>query len=322
MGPVEKLLNKGLAKQERQLGNPYFIFKGQKIPCAPGQRIASNYSMEFGGPEEQVECEIVVRKGLFKTAAEITVDSTSITIDDSGYATDRFGNIFKTIDIRRATLEVWLQVKRALTIDNDSVTIDENCKILVDNNQAQPGQITIPGIDSIVITIDADGNVTLDGDITDLAALPGKQPVTIDNDTITLSNNLDTLTIDRHVDCYGYFDPVFLPDLNNIYQVSLDTDIEQAKSDFELSPSFAATIDDNGLTLDNNLLTVDADSPVWERQTRVDNVFQEDQGMNYGARPEEGDILVFRDKEFRVVSVEDPGAYGAFYRLQLGNARN
>jgi uncharacterized ubiquitin-like protein YukD len=307
MNRVRSILQRAIAKQERQLGNPFFLFKGQKIPCLPGKAV-SEFVDTYGGPDDRAEFELVVRKNLF-----LTVDNIDITIDSTNFTVDRYGNILPNYDARRNTIDAWVQARRALVLDNDApaiMTIDNNC-VAIDYDQPWPLD-TFPTVDSVSITIDNDGSVTVDGYSPGVSgstqphfpAVPGKNPVTIDASDITIDHDDETLTVDRHVSEVGYFDPILLPDFRNLYLDLIDTDIEADKSRLNLDTTAAFTmgVDD------------------FDRPFRVPGVYQEDQGLSWGRRPQQGEIIEYMGQAYRVASDVDPGVHSAFYRIRLSSA--
>jgi hypothetical protein len=307
MSRVRSILQRAIAKQERQLGNPFFLFKGQKIPCVPG-RSTSDVVENYGGADDNAQIELVVRKNLF-----LTVDNIDITIDNTNFTVDQYGNILPNYDVRRNTINAWVQARRALTMDDgDStiMTLDNNC-IAIDYDQPWPYD-TFPSVDSVSVTIDDDGSVTIDGyspgvdEATQayFPAIPGKNPVTIDATDITIDHDDSTLTLDRHVSQVGYLDPIMLPDFRNLYLDLIDQDIEADKARLNLDTSQAFTMG-----------TDDFDRPF-----RVPGVYQEDQGLSWGRRPQQGEIIEYMGQAYRVASDVDPGVHSAFYRIRLSSA--
>lgn len=315
MSRVRSILQRAIAKQERQLGNPFFVFKGQKVPCVPGRIIADGIE-SYGGPDDDVQLELVIRKNLF-----LTVDNIDITIDSTNFTLDQYGQIIPNYDVRRNTINAWVQARRALgivpddcedvqTVDNNVLTID-NDDVTINYQQPWPFD-TFPTIDSVSVTIDNTGSVTIDGYSPGVAgatqpqfpAIPGKNPVTIDASDITIDHDDETLTIDRHVSQVGYFDPVMLPDFRNLYMDLIDQEIEADKARLNLDTSLSFIMG-----------TDDFDKPF-----RVPGVYQEDQGLGWGRRPQQGEIIEYMGQAYRVASEMDPGVHSAFYRIRLKSA--
>jgi hypothetical protein len=339
-------LQKGLSRLEKGLGNPSFTFKGQKIPCTPATT-KSQRRGEFGGFDDNVDFSLTIRKNIF-----ISVDDVDVTFPNNIYQLDRYGNVVPNYDSRRNTIDAWVAARRALLPDscvssiikasNDIVTIDDDVAT-INVDEFWP-YTSAPTLDSISITIDDNLNVTVDGytpgsSTSYFSAIRGQSPVTIDATDLTLDNNDATMTIDRHIDIVGYYDPIILPDLNNVYLAQLNADIERAKELLNVSTDFSLTVG-TGLPYDNTTLTIDdifrvtidMDDDVtidgftpsgigsWERPARVAGVYQEDQHLDWGRRPKQGEIIEYEGKQYRVIGEEDPGAFSAFFKLRLESA--
>ena len=306
MSPISKLLQKGISKQERQLGNPFFVYKGQKIPCAPST-VKSSRFMDAGGHLEDTQISLVVRKQLF-----LTVDDINITIDNSNFTVDSHGTILPNYDARRDTINAWVQARMALTADENDplvMTIDNSC-VAIDYDAPWPFD-SFPSVDSVSITIDDDGRVTVDrySKATEsvqqyLPGIPGHSPVTIDASDLTIDHMDSTLTIDRHVTEIGYFDPIMLPDFRNLFLDLVDQDMERNKALINTSTDASLTIG----------------TDAFDRPFRLPGVYQEDQGLGFGKRPVDGEIIEYQGKPYRIETEDDAGAYEAFYRLRLKSA--
>lgn len=306
MPSVKSILQSGIAKQERQLGNPFFVYKGQKIPCVPS-RLSRQSAMSYGGYEEDVQLSLVVRKNLF-----VQVGDISVTVGNPNYTVDAFGNVIPNYDARRDTINAWVQARMALTADEDDplvMTIDNSC-VAIDYDAPWPFD-SFPSVDSVSITIDDDGRVTVDrySKATEsvqqyLPGIPGHSPVTIDASDLTIDHMDATLTIDRHVTEIGYFDPIMLPDFRNLFLDLVDQDMERNKALINTSTDASLTIG----------------TDAFDRPFRLSGVYQEDQGLGFGKRPFDGEIIEYQGKPYRIEMEEDAGAYDAFYRLRLKSA--
>ncbi len=72
-----------LRRQERELGNPTFLFRGVNVPCIPGSLKRSEDMSIPGPPIEQITRPVTVRKSAVKI---FTADSVALWTADQNQA--------------------------------------------------------------------------------------------------------------------------------------------------------------------------------------------------------------------------------------------
>lgn len=80
--PIAKALRQGIGVLQNSLGNPFFLWNGEQVPCIPAT-VVDDIVPDIGGYRDNVTVRLVIRFSDW-----LSVDSNLVTVDSTIYMVD------------------------------------------------------------------------------------------------------------------------------------------------------------------------------------------------------------------------------------------